>query len=126
MVILELTEFISYINESVFFPLFNESTDSEFTVFAPTNAAFEAQMGELASLDIDPDTLVGHHLVPETVMEADLVFDKRFMTFSNTTLHSTTVVYADRSLYQYNPQYSQNNHPSALVRYTNVSSDIIS
>ena len=112
-------------NESSFFPLFNESSDNEFTVFAPTDAAFAAQRDEFEDIDsdtlIDADTLVGHHIIDEKLRDIDLVFDKRFQTLSNTTVHTTTVVFADRSLYQFNPQYSSNNHPSSLIRYTNVS-----
>jgi uncharacterized surface protein with fasciclin (FAS1) repeats/outer membrane protein OmpA-like peptidoglycan-associated protein len=49
----------------------------EFTVFAPTNAAFEAVPAEqLAALQADPDLLravLQHHVVPGIVPSADLV-----------------------------------------------------
>lgn len=119
--ILGLTDFIDTINQGGLLPLFNESSGLEFTLFAPTNEAFEAMGGQLPN-NIDVDLLVGHHVVVDIVEEEDLAQNQRFMTFANTTLHSTTVVFADRSLYQYNPSYSRNNHHSSLIRYTNVSS----
>lgn len=120
LVLLGLTEFVSIVNQSQFFPLMSgndTSISGEFTVFAPTNAAFAIGNPDL----VDLNTLVGHHLIDGTVKESDLVFNKQFITLAGTTLHSTTVVFGDRSLYQYNPQYAQNNHQSALVRYSFVS-----
>lgn len=120
--ILELTEFIGLINSSSILSSFlNTSDDSEFTIFAPTNAAFEAMRSELDALGIDSDTLLGHHIIADSdLKESDLGFNLRFMTLSNTTLHSNAVVYGDRTL-QYNPKYSNNYHHSNLIRYTTVS-----
>jgi hypothetical protein len=118
---LQLTEFIDFlISSDTFAMLLNTSDDSQFTIFAPTNAAFEAMRSELEASQIPLDTLAGHYIIPDSrLMESDLGFNMRFNTLSNTTLHTTVVQYADRTL-QYNPSYSTSHH-SNLIRYTNVS-----
>lgn len=116
--ILGLTEFNDFASTSDIFLMFL-NTSNKFTVFAPTNAAFEAMRRELEALDLN--IVVGHHIIGgRTLQESNLGFNLRFMTLSNTTLHSTTVVYGDRSLL-YNPQYSKHFNPSDLIRYTTVS-----
>lgn len=119
--ILELTEFINFVNSSDIFPMFLNSSDSdEFTIFAPTNAAFEAMRRELEASGVSLDTLVGHYIVPDsTLKESDLGFNLVFMTLSDTNLHTAVVVYGDRTLL-YNPRYTNNNHYSNLVRHTKV------
>lgn len=118
--LLNLTTFIGFVNESIFLPLIgSNSSDVEFTVFAPTNAAFDAIQDQLE--DVNITALIGNHILEGTVMESDLLFDKRFTTMNDLTVHSTTVVFGDRTLYVHNPLYSQYNDPSNLVRYTTVS-----
>ena len=116
---LNLTEFIDYVVLSDLLPIFVNVNESglELTVFVPTNAAFEAVRGELD--DVDPDVLVRNHIVEGTIDESDLVFDQRFQTLQNTSLHSTTVVFADQSYLQYNQHYSSRNRG---IRYIHVSS----
>lgn len=116
--ILGLTEFSDFVSMSDIFLMFLNTSDG-FTIFAPTNAAFEAMLDELEALDLD--VAVGHHIIDDRALrESQLGFNLRFMTLSNTTLHSTAVVYGDRTLL-YNPDYSKHFHPSRLIRYTTVS-----
>ena len=118
LIILQLTDFLDLVDNSDFMRLLTANdTGTELTFFAPTNAAFDDLE---ATLNVDLNNLAGHHIVDGTLKESDFAFDMRFMTASNTTLHSTTVVYADRTL-MFNPGYSSN-HPSNLIRYTTVSS----
>ena len=74
------------------------------TVFAPTNAAFDAVRDDLVG--IDPDMLIGNHIVNGTVKESDLVFDRRFTNIVGLTLHSTVASFPDTSLISYD-SYSQ-------------------
>lgn len=115
---LGLTDFLAVINDSDLMQSLLNNTDFVFTLFAPTNAAFQAML-EPAE-EINQDLLVGHHLVEGIVKVSDLVFDQRFMSFFNTTLHSTTVVYGDKTLYQYNYQHAKD-HSNSMITYTNVS-----
>ncbi|MGK7395685.1 MAG: fasciclin domain-containing protein [Candidatus Cyclobacteriaceae bacterium M3_2C_046] len=51
--------------------------DGPFTVFAPTDAAFEAFLGETALADVDINTLISilkYHVVPGRVFSVDLPF----------------------------------------------------
>ncbi len=113
--ILNLTTFVDVFNQSDFSPLLTIG-HIEFTVFAPTNAAFEDVLNEMGEVDLN--ILAGNHLLAGTMKESDIVFNGRFLTLANMTLHSTTVVYADQRSCQTN---SQNNNPSSSIRYTNVS-----
>lgn len=65
------------------------------TVFAPTNAAFDAAN---IPVGMDPDMLVGNHIVLGNVKESDLVVDRRFMNMEGLLLHSTTAAFPDTSL----------------------------
>ena len=71
-------------------------TDSNIsiTVFAPTNAAFDAAN---IPAGMDPDMLVGNHIVLRSVKESDLVVDRRFMNIEGLLLHSTTAAFPDTS-----------------------------
>ena len=126
LAILQLSGFVNFTSSSDLFSTFlNTSGDSQFTIFVPTNAAFEAMREELedAETEVSLDTLVGHHIIPDSELkESDLGFNLRFNTLANTTLHTAVVVYGDRTLV-YNPQYSNRYHSSNLVRYTTVSQD---
>lgn len=109
-----LTEFINLARNSQFFSLLLNSS-IEFTLFAPSNQSFEN-----FNSGISADVLVGHHIVDDEVKEANLGFDVRLMTLSDTVIHTTTVVYGDRTLV-FNPAYSKNHNPSNLIRYSTVS-----
>ncbi len=82
------------------------SSDTEVTLFAPTNAAFEDI--DLSSVDLD--MLVGNHLVLGTVGEEKLVNNRMFVTLAGTHLHSTTVMYND-----YSPSYSGYSYSQSRV-----------
>ena len=115
--VLGLTEYLAVIDDSEFMQTLLNNTGFEFTLFAPTNAAFENMLEAVGG---NPDLLVGHHLVEGVVKVSDLVYDQRFMSYFNTTLHSTTVVYGTRTLYQYNYQHAKD-HSNSMITYTNVS-----
>lgn len=73
------------------------------TVFAPTNAAFDAAN---IPADMDPDMLVGNHIVLGTVKESDLLTDRRFTNVEGLILHSSTASFPDTSyLTSYNPLF---------------------
>ena len=115
-----MTEFIAILDNSDFV---NQTDFGEmFTLFVPTNAAIEAINNELDLLD--PNMIVGNHVVGRALKETDLTFNQRFRTIVNLTIHSTTVVFGHQTLYNYNPQRSYNS-PSNSVHYTNVSSFLV-
>ena len=89
------------------------------TVFAPSNEAFAAMSSEL--IGIDPDMLVGNHIVNRTVLSTQLVSMMRFENLAGTVLHSVAVSFYDYSLVYYYPQYLRNYHPSNLARTRTVS-----
>ena len=102
----------------MFYELLN-TTGVTVTVFAPTNEACAAMSNEL--MGINPDMLVGNHIVNRTVLSTQLVSMMRFETLAGTALHSVTVVFYDYSLVYSNPQYSNYYHQSNLVRTRTVS-----
>ena len=114
---LGLTEFLTLLNESDFTSQ-NILGQMPFTLFAPTNAAIEAVRDDINFLD--PTMLVGNHIVGQALKQEELGFDRRFLTLSNLTIHSTTVVFGDLSLYRYSPNYrSSTLQPN--IRYSVVS-----
>ena len=98
-----LTSFLSFLEQSDFFELLNmTSPNISITVFAPTNAAFAA-----ANIppDINPDMLVGNHIVLETMIkESDLVPSRRFTNVASMVLHATTASFPNTAVY--NPTYT--------------------
>ena len=75
------------------------------TVFAPSNAAFDAVRNEL--VDMDPDMVIGNHIVLGTVKESDLVSNRRFTNLAGLTLHSTVASFPDTSsISYYNTQFT--------------------
>lgn len=92
-----LTEFVNLLVRSSFLDLISNSSASNMsiTVFAPTNAAFDAIRGQLN--DLDPDMVIGNHIVLGTVKESDLVTDRRFTNLAGLTLHATTASFPDTS-----------------------------
>lgn len=114
-----LTHFVSLVTESEYFDLLNATGDPlrEYTIFAPTDKAFE----EAGDLDADLNVVVGNHIYDGTVKESDLHFNRRFNTLANTTIHSTTVVFGDHYAFQSGlVQYGYGN----MVRYSYVSNSI--
>ena len=101
-----LTEFMNLLIRSAFFDLISaENSNVSITVFAPTNAAFDAVRSEL--VNIDPDMVIGNHIVLGTVKESDLVPDRRFMNLAGLILHGTTASFPNtNSLTYYNPQFT--------------------
>ena len=69
------------------------------TVFAPTNAAFDAVRDQL--VNEDPDMVIGNHIVLGAVKESDLVTDRRFTNLANLILHATTASFPDTSSVSY-------------------------
>ena len=113
-----LTSFISYLNQSTYLELLN-TTGETLTVFAPTNAAFAAMSDQL--IGMNPNTLVGNHIVNATILSTQLRSMMRFETVAQTTLHSTAVVFHDTSFLHTNPHYLNYYHQSNLVRTRSVS-----
>ena len=111
-----LTSFISYLNQSTYLELLN-TTGETLTVFAPTNAAFAAMRDQL--IGMNPNTLVGNHIVNATILSTQLRSTMRFQTVAQTTLHSTAVVFYDLSYT--NPHYLNYYHQSNLARTRSVS-----
>ena len=101
-----LTEFMNLLIRSSFFDLIiSNNSNMSITVFAPTNAAFDAVRDQLVGAD--PDMIVGNHIVLGTVKESDLVTDRRFMNLAGLILHATTASFPNTgSLSYYNPQYT--------------------
>lgn len=93
-----LTRFISFLEESSFLGLANRS---DVTVLAPTNEAFALVEARLVS--IDPDTLVGNHIINQTLKESKFIHRKRFTSLAGLTLHSTLVSFPDFRLITYQP-----------------------
>lgn len=77
----------------------------EVTLFVPTDEAFE----DIVLMSVDPDMLVGNHLVAGTIEEDDLMSNMRFLTLAGTQLHSTTVTYYDYSPSSHGYAYTQSN-----------------
>ena len=99
-----LTTFINYLTRSMYLDLLS-MTDSNIslTIFAPTNAAFDAAN---IPTGMDPDMLVGNHIVLGTVKESDLVLNRQFMNLEGLRLHSTTAAFPDTShVTSYNSQF---------------------
>lgn len=82
------------------------NSNVSITVFAPTNAAFDAVRDQLAG--VDPDMVIGNHIVIGNVKESDLInIDRRFMNLAGLTLHATTASFPDTSsINYYNPQFT--------------------
>ena len=114
-----LTSFINYLNQSTYFELLN-TTGATLTVFAPTNAAFAAMSNQL--LGVNPEMLVGNHIVNATILSTQLRSMMRFQTIAQTTLHSAVVVFYDNTFLYNNPHYLNYYHQSNLVRTRSVSS----
>ena len=91
---------------SSFFDLISANNSNvSITVFAPTNAAFDAVRDQLE--DVDPDMVIGNHIVLGAVSESDLVTDRRFMNLAGLILHATTASFPDTSsLSYYNPKFT--------------------
>lgn len=122
--LLGLTEFLALIRESDFINQTDFGQTSS-TLFAPTNAAIEAVRDELDQMD--STMIVGNHVVGRALKEDDLIFNQRFQTIVNLTIHSTEVVFGDRTLLQYSPGYwrKSNSYQSHGIRYSFVSSNIL-
>lgn len=113
---LGLTETLALLEESDFAN--HTNFGQMFTLFAPTNAAIEAVRDELDMMN--SAVVVGNHIVGRALKEEDLTFNQRFQTLANLTIHSTTVVFGHRTLYNYNPHYGSNSQSNS-IRYTTVS-----
>ena len=112
-----LTEFMNLSIRSSFFDrLLSNSSNVSITVFAPSNAAFDAVRDQL--VDADPDMIIGNHIVVGTVKESDLVTDRRFMNLAGLILHATTASFPNTgSLSYYNPQYTMVKQLSSILCY---------
>ena len=125
-----LTEFISYINNSLYFGILNETMSSHVTLFAPTN---EAIIEAVAMSQIPPPTttafnisqMVGNHIVPGNVTMASLRQhgSKIYVNLEGRNLHRTSVTFTDSS-YVSRPenQYYTNLGPGTQSFHTIVSS----
>ena len=96
------------------------SIESPLTFFVPTNEAFVSSPSD----NLDIDMLLLNHIVLGRVSLSSLTFNRRFMTLSGLMIHSTAVVYADRSLAEYSQGYNNYNTHSNPIRYTNVSYEV--
>lgn len=114
-----LSKFIEFLEMSSYFNLLSRN-DSEVTVLAPTNAAFDRVEDEL--MGVDPDMLVGNHIINQTLLQNRFLNRKRFKTLAEQTLHSTIVHFADYSLITYQPN---NYDASNVVQYREVTSLVI-
>lgn len=86
-----LTSFLSYLERSTFIELLNITAPNvSITVFAPTNAAFAAAN---IPADMDPDMLVGNHIVLQAIQESDLIAGRRFTNVADMMLHATTALF---------------------------------
>ena len=95
-----LTEFTNLLIRSSFFDLISaNNSNMSITVFAPTNAAFDAVRDQL--VNEDPDMVIGNHIVLGTVKESDLVTDRRFTNLADLILHATTASFPDTSSVSY-------------------------
>ena len=100
------------------------STKSPLTFFVPTNEALESFQSDNQSDNLDIDMLLLNHIVLGRVSLSSLTFNRRFMTLSGLMIHSTAVVFADRSLVEYSQGYNNYNTHSNPIRYTNVSYEV--
>ena len=100
---------------SIFTDLLN-STNAVLTLFAPTNESFD----DIDLLSVDPDMLVGNHLVRGTLKEADLMNNRRFTTLAETQLHSTTVVFST-----YSPVIRHQSYHTGYYTQTRVVSKLL-
>ena len=97
-----LTTFLSYLVRSSYFDLLSlNDSNITLTVFAPTNAAFDAAN---ISLEMDPDLLIGNHIVMGTVKESELISNRRFMNIEGLVLHSTSAGFPDTRSISYHSQ----------------------
>jgi hypothetical protein len=93
------------IRSSFFDLIIANNSNISVTVFAPSNAAFDAVRDQLVG--IDPDVVIGNHIVLGTVKESDLVTDRRFMNLAGLILHASTASFPDTSsISYYNPQFT--------------------
>ena len=75
------------------------------TVFAPSNAAIDAVRDQL--VNVDPDMVIGNHIVLGAVKESDLVTGRRFTNLAGLILHATTASFPDTSsISYYNTQFT--------------------
>lgn len=99
-------------NSSSFLDLLN-TTGVKVTVFAPTNAAFDSVLDQLVG--VNPNMLIGNHIVNGTVQEDQIRFETRFETRAGTILHGTTVVFYEYSYFTYPYSYTQTRIVSRLI-----------
>ena len=118
-----LTEFIEYLTASVYFDLFNSTTDSHLTLFAPTNEALNRlqRSGFIpppSTTFFNVSQLVANHIVEGNVTVASLkqFGNKIYVSIDGRNLHRVSIAIIDQSSvtypqnqYYYNPVI-QNQH----------------
>ena len=109
-----LEVFLLFLRETIYYDLLN-TTGAKVTVFAPTDDAFAAVQMDLNG--IDPNVLIGNHIVDDTIQLDDLQQHKVFLNLQNNLLHSTTVVFYDFSPVYFNPRYHVHNRKKYPSHY---------
>ena len=122
-----LDEFISYLNQTNYFDLLNTS-GSQLTVFAPTNAAFQQAraMGLIfrpTDTFVNVSMLVGNHIVQGNITHRDLEKTgvRIYTNVEGILLHRVSVSFDDYSYVSYNPGYSYYGSPGTSLKTTIVS-----
>ena len=99
-----LTEFIAYIENSVYFDILNETTDSHITLFAPTNEALREAVDMFlipppTTIEFNISQMVGNHIVLGNVTMASLRQHgtKIYVNIEGKNLHRTSVTFHDSS-----------------------------
>lgn len=132
LVIHGLTEFTSYVNDSVYFSILNETTSSHITLFALTNdAVIRGRMMDLIPPVNEPlfnnSEIVANHLVPGNVTMASLRQhgSKIYVNLNGRNLHRTSVSFTDNSYFTRpeNPYYNNHNTGTSSSQYRVVSSN---